>query len=191
MPLELTVTFDVRAAVYQLRAFSSPQLQRATAQALNDTAKNAQVQAVKETAPKLGLPSRDVKAATKIATATTGHLQSAVIATGRPLPLIRFKPKGGTRRTPVTVKIAGKTDTFSHAFKAKLKSGYEGIWERKGRTRGPIKQLYGPSVPGIMARDDVSRVVAATIERQFQANLKRQMDRQVRAAKGLAGSRSR
>src|SRR5215813_15454418 len=104
MPIELSVRYDVTAVVRTLAALSSPRLERAAAAAINDTAKNAQVQAVKEAAPKLGLPSRDVKQATSITSATTGHLEAAFIAKGRPIPLIRFKPKE-KRGSGVSVKI--------------------------------------------------------------------------------------
>jgi len=186
MPLDLRVQMDVTAAVKTLDALSSPRLQRAAAAALNDTAKNAQVQAVKEVAPLIGLPSRDVKQATSIATASTGHLESQFITAGRPVPLIRFKVRD-QRGTGVTARIGRKTDTFHHAFIARLRGGYRGVWERQGKERGPLRQLFGPSVPGMMARHDVQAVVTRTIDAQLLKNLARQLDRQMRAAAGKAG----
>lgn len=189
MPIELTIRVDISGVLGTMQALSSPRLERAAAAALNDTAKNAQVQAVKSAAPKLGLPSRDVKAAMSITSATTGHLEAAIIASGRPIPLIRFKPKD-RRGVGVSVRIAGKTDVFRHAFIATMKSGYRAVWERVGTARGPVKQLYGPSIPGIMAREDVRTAVAETIDKQLGKNLKRETNRQLRAARGLAGSKN-
>jgi len=189
MPFQMTVVFDVTEAVRVLQALSAPRLQRATMAALNDTAKNAQVQSVKEIAPKLGLPSREVKKVLTISTATTAHLEAALVAQGRPIPLIRFKPKD-TKRTGVTARIAGKTTTYRHAFIATMKSGHKAVWERVGTARGPVKELYGPSIPGIASREDVKGVVARTISEQLNKNIARQMERQTRAARGLAGTKS-
>jgi hypothetical protein len=66
------------------------------ARALNDTARNGQVQATKHVAPLLGVKSRTVKESFSIAPARPSSLQAALIASGKPIPLIEFC--SGTRR---------------------------------------------------------------------------------------------
>jgi hypothetical protein len=107
------------------------------------------VQATKHVAPLLGLKSRTVKESFSIAPARPSSLQAALIASGKPIPLMEFRARD-TRRTGVNVRIARKTETYRHAFIATMKNtGYRGVFERRGRARGPIHQLYGPSVPGM------------------------------------------
>jgi hypothetical protein len=190
MAIEVRTTWDVRALVKTLEGLSSPRLERAAAVALNDTAKNAQVQAVKLVAPQLGLPSGEMKRSIGLGSpATPAHLKTSVIGSGRPIPLIRFRARD-THGSGVVVRIAGHTETYRRAFIAKMKSGHVGVFERMTPGRRAIRQLYGPSAAGMFGRQDVLGVVTRTLDENLLKNLRRQVDRQLRAGRGLAGSRT-
>jgi Prophage minor tail protein Z (GPZ) len=182
MPIEVRVEVDAAPVLAILKSLSSPAFEEVAALALNDTAKNAQVQAAQQVAPLMGLPSRDVKAAMTIETARPDHLEAAVVARGRPIPMIRFKPRES--RSGVHVRIGGDVETYRRAFIATAR-GHRGVFERVGKARLPIRELYGPSVPGMFARTDVLPVVQTTMRDRLLANLTRQFDRRMRREQGL------
>jgi hypothetical protein len=52
----------------------------------------------------------------------------------------------------VRAKIWGRAQTFRSAFVVKRYGG--GVFKRTGKSRFPIEQLWGPSVPKEMLRDE-------------------------------------
>jgi hypothetical protein len=171
----------LRALLDSLRA---PAFNEVAALALNDTVKNAQVEAAQQIAPLMGLPSRDVKEAFSIRPATPGHLEAALVAQGKAIPMIRFSPRV-SRTSGVSIRVAGKVETYRHAFRATVRHGHVGIFERKGKARLPIRELYGPSVPGMMKRTDVLPAVLDMMGVRLVANLMRQVERRARRDAGL------
>lgn len=65
--------------------------------------------------------------------------------------------------------------TFSHAFVAKMPNGHTGIYERTGgMTSGgkdEIEELFGPSVPGMLANEEVEKVLADDVMGAFGKDL--------------------
>ena len=184
MPLEVRVEVDTAPLLALLDTLRQPTFNEVAALALNDTAKNAQVEAAQQIAPMMGLPSRVVKQAMTIQPARPDHLSAALVTRGKAIKMIEFRPRV-SRTQGVSIRVAGKTETYRHAFKATVRHGHEGIFERRGRARLPIRELYGPSVPGIMKRTDVLPVVLDTMGVRLVANFMRQVDRRARREAGL------
>lgn len=182
-PIRVTVDVDPAPVLAILEALGRPQFQEVAALALNDTAKNAQVQAASQVAPLIGLPSRDVKESLTIESARPEHLEAAVVARGRPIPMIKFRPREN-RQQGVSVRIGGKVEVYRHAFIATVRHGHVGVFERLGKARLPIRELYGPSVPGMMARSDVLPKIQQLLADRLVVNLTRQLDRRMRRNQG-------
>ena len=70
--------------------------------------------------------------------------------TGRHLALSFFGAKQFSYG--VRAKIWGRAQTFRSAFVVKRYGG--GVFKRTGKARFPIEQLWGPSVPKEMLRDE-------------------------------------
>jgi hypothetical protein len=189
MAFELRVTVDTSAFQAVLATLQQPTLGKVAARALTDTARNGQVQATKQVAPLLGVKSAVVKESFKVVPARPSTLHAALVATGRPIPLIEFRPKD-TKRTGVNVRIARKTENYRHAFIATMKTGHKAVFERVGRERGPIRELFGPSVPGMYRRRDVLPVVLLLLRDRLTTNLQRQLDRQARLEAGKTKPRA-
>jgi len=163
-----------------LDALSSPALEQVVALALNDTVANTRVEAAQQIAAMTGLPSRDVKDDLAIEPARPDHLTAAVVARRTPRKMIQFRPRV-SRTSGVSIRIAGKVETYRHAFLATVRHGHKGIFERKpGAARLPIRELYGPSVGGMFARRDVTAIIQQTLMSRFLVNLARQLDRRIR-----------
>src|SRR4029450_7935439 len=184
--MELRLVVDLAPVRALLATLHPPALTEVSALALNDTAKNAQVEAAQVLRPMMGLPSADLKAAMRIELARPDHLESAVIASGKAIPMIKFRPRE-RRPDGVTITVAGKAERYKRAFIATVKHGHVGVFERKGRERLPIRELYGPSIPGMLRRTDVLPVILDAMSKRLVANLMRQIDRRARREAGKYG----
>jgi hypothetical protein len=183
MPITVRVEVDAAPVLAILETLASPAFEQVAALALNDTAKNAQVQAASQVAPLIGLPSREVKAALSIEPARSDHLEAAVVARGKAIPMIRFRPQA-SRTSGVRVRIGDKVEQYRRAFIANVRNAHRGVFERVGKARFPIRELYGPSVPGMFARTDVLPVIQTTMRDRLLVNLTRQFDRRMRREQG-------
>lgn len=88
---------------------------------------------------------------------------------GTHIPLIRFDThldKDG--RVTSRVMRSSARQTLDNAFSATFGS-ITGVYERKGESRFPLHQLYGPAVPQMMDNnDDVSEAIAEHIRNTFE-----------------------
>lgn len=174
---------DVAPVLAVLATFASPAFERVVALAMNDTVKNGQVQATKILAPAMGLKSAEVKKSLRNELARSGRLVAVLVAQGRPIPMIRFKVRD-THRTGVHLRIGGKVEVYSRAFITTVRNAHRGVFERRGKDRLPIRELFGPSVPGYFARTDALPVVQQTMRERLLVNVTRQVDRGMRLAQG-------
>jgi hypothetical protein len=180
--ISVTIKVDPAPVLAILETLASPAFEQVAALAINDTVKNAQVQAARVMAPAMGASSRELKAAFTVESARPDHLVGALVARGKPLRLIGFRPR--ETRGGVTARIGNKTESYRGAFIATMPSGHTGVYERVGRARLRIRELYGPSVPGYMARTDVLPLIQATLRDRLVVNLTRQFDRRMRREQG-------
>ncbi len=69
---------------------------------------------------------------------------------GHVIPLLRFDTRVGQDGRVVThVKRSNAAETLDHAFTATM-GKHNGVYERVGLTRFPVKELYGPATPQMM-----------------------------------------
>lgn len=178
----------IREANRAHNMMSGAQRRRATATALNVVARKARSAASKEIRRIYKIRAKDIGKATKITKAHQSNLEAAVIATGRPLPIMAFNPRFGKRG--VTVNIMGKRKRFPHAFKATMKSGHIGVFvrghystgklvSRKKRVRpprendNPITEVKTVGIPTAMGNDIVMRHLLDKIEHDLPLELSR------------------
>jgi hypothetical protein len=82
--------------------------------------------------------------------ATRATMATVTSGTGRHLPLSFFGAKQFSYG--VRANIWGRAQTFRSAFVVKRYGG--GVFKRTGKARFPIEQLWGPSAPKEMLRDE-------------------------------------
>lgn len=116
--------------------------------AINRTASNARTAMTRVIAGDLGIKASIVRDRVKVSEAKRNHLGATLYASPKRIPLIQFKAKGPRpsrgRGRGVTAKIgAGR---YPHAFIARMTSGHEGVFQRRGKRRLPITELHGPSI---------------------------------------------
>ena len=188
MGVNVLITVDPSPVLEILQTLASPDFEQVAALAINDTLKNAQVQTARVLAPAMGAKSKDVKAALSIERARQSGLSGALVARGRPIKLIAFRVRETSRG--IAARIGGRVETFRRAFLATgPHSGSEAVFQRKGKERGPLYELYGPSVPGFLQRRDMLPHLQLAMSERLVINLQRQFERRVRRAEH--GSKSR
>jgi hypothetical protein len=162
---------------------------RAMSAAINRTTTGLRTEAVKKVRETYDIKASDVRPTFRLGRATPSNLEADVQSKGRAIPLIRFntKPKtppaNGKRRlvTSSVKKSGGKK--FLRAFVAHV-GGHIGVLERVGKSRLPIKELYGPSVPVMLNEPGITEHLNKEADRRMTERFDHEMNRI------LGGSRS-
>ena len=122
---------------------------RAFSMALNKEGRKSFTQMRRALSQQSSIPRGAVNASMRFRTASRAALSTETAGSGRSLPLSFFGAKQFAYG--VRAKIWGKAQTFRSAFVVKRYGG--GVFKRTGKARFPIEQLWGPSVPKEMLRD--------------------------------------
>lgn len=156
----------------------------ATVRTLNRLADSVNSKAASEIARDLGLKNKDVKAALRISKARGSEQtpQAEVIATGKRIPLIAFAARQVRRGVSYRIGSAGRK-TAAGKFIAKMRSGHEGVFGRRGKSRLPIDELLGPSIP----RSFVNRKVQAALHSLIESRMIKEMAANARFYAGKIG----
>lgn len=135
----------------------------------------------------------------KIKNASTGNLTASVDADGKPLEITRFSnragshKKGGAAASADIVKSGMKQLISSQggkAFKAGVQTGHagtthNGIFQRKGKSRLPIKQLYSNSVPKMVEKVyQGERGMAGALKEPIQSDLRKNLEAEIKKIVG-------
>lgn len=138
-------------------------LEKATLNALNRTLTATRAEAVREIGKTYDIKSKTIRDTMSIQKANINTLSGSVISRGSPIPLINFKVNPRTpspkrkKQTFVSIKKSGAY--LEGAFVAEMPSDHIGVYERLGKRRLPIRQLYGPSAPQMMKEDGVMEAI--------------------------------
>lgn len=123
---------------------------RAFSMALNKEGRKSFTLLRRSLAQQSSIPRSAVNAATRFTSATRATMSTVTVGSGRHLPLSFFGAKQFSYG--VRAKIWGKAQSFRSAFVVKRYGG--GVFKRAAKSRFPIEQLWGPSVPQEMLRDE-------------------------------------
>jgi hypothetical protein len=172
-------------------------LKQAAARALNKTATSVRAEAAKQIKQQLpGLKSSDIKAdAFEIVKANSKDdlrtMRSILVVKGKPIPLVKFAARTrGVRtdrgkRVGVTVNVKGTRKMVQHAFLATI-NGYTGIFQRKGKDRGPAKQLFSTSVTDIFKSREFLRGLKAFALERLRTVLQQELNFELTKQQGKA-----
>src|SRR5262245_2758929 len=140
----LTVSFDWRPFIREIRGLTRPALDRPVALALADTAKAANSRAARAIASHTGLKRQFIEQRLYYDKIAVGQYEALLRSSRKLIPLIRF----GARETARGVRAAkpyGRSQVFASTFIATA-GGHVGVWRRVGKPRLPIQEMMGPSV---------------------------------------------
>jgi hypothetical protein len=171
----LRITIDTRDFERLAKAFAEvgKNIKPALAHAINRTGDKARTQVTRSLGKQMGLPYGAVRKALVTIPASGDRLVYKIVAKGGYMSLKEFgavqKPKG------VQAAPWGKRRVFPHTFIVPSLGGH--VFERVGRSRLPIRKLWGPAVPKELVKDQSK----AAFEQTVAADLPRQIETEVNA----------
>lgn len=128
----------------------------AVTRALNRSADSGKTAMTRAIAADTGLAARAVRDQLIVARANAGNQVATITVRGKRIPLIDFKARGleptrGKGRG-VSYRLPTGRGRAERAFIATMSTGHRGVFMRTGRSRLPIRELFGPSLPHVFAK---------------------------------------
>lgn len=170
------LTFDVRAdldAVNRALAGYRNGARTVLRRSLNRTLTPVRATAAREVAADLKLRVGTVRKSLAMRRATNAVLRALVEASGRRIPLIEFRARQ-TRRG-VTYDLGRGRGLAEHAFVAVMRSGHRGVFRRVGKSRLPIVELRGPSIPRVFLQQKIIAALRGQAGRTWATEVQRQL----------------
>lgn len=147
---------------------------RVMVRALNKTASKAKTESSREIRKIVTLKAKTVNNAIKIQKANFKNLSAKLTISGRPLPLYAYGVRQTNSGVSVRVRKSKPIEKHKSAFIARMKSGHIGVFKRRGRSRIPIDEKAGPSIPAVFQFNNESLVTLHASD-----NLQTQLDREI------------
>lgn len=175
--LRLTISTDLEAAKRYLRGLKADKVAPAAARAINKTLANVRTEATKEIRKERALKAGTIRDALAIERATKLKLSGSLTASGRPIPLRDYAARQGKRGVTVQVTPRGRTLVVHSGNKGFIIDRIGGhVFARVGKTRLPLKKLYGPSIPTAFLKQSVitaiQRVAGENWPKRFAEELR-------------------
>lgn len=197
----LTVHVDTRELDAALTALQRPRLDIAVAKGLAATTKNAAVKATQLIAKRTSLKSAVVRPLIIPDYVRPGDYTTHIRSSRKPIPLIAFPSTRAVtagrgrnaRGAGVSTRAWGAPQTLRSAFIATMPrnsradagaatggDGHTSVFRRTSRSRLPIEKLWGPTIAGTFATEEVAAVMATTIRTRLDFNLRRAIRAELR-----------
>lgn len=171
------LTFDLRSdlaqAVDRLEARTAGHVDAAAATALNRTSVTVRAEAVRKIGGTYNIKASVIRDQLRLKRADRSRLEAQVIASGRRIPLIAFQARQ-TRRG-VTVRVKQERKLVRGVFIAKMPTGHTGVFERKGRARLPIRELFSVSLPQAFTNRQILAALKQIAKERFGIEFARAM----------------
>jgi hypothetical protein len=169
--MNITVGIDQAKFDEIVKRFDGYPAYRAKAEvsSLNRALESGRTQVRREIQRELNISGKDVGRAIIVRLASASKPDGAIVVSRQPRPLAAFWPTQTAKGVRVTVRRSRGPEEIPHAFIATMKSGHTGVFirtgpavpsqkrikrgSRKGQPvlRQQIKELYGPTVVGVLA----------------------------------------
>jgi hypothetical protein len=157
-----TITFDASKVIANIGRLPAA-ARRAIVRGLNKTATNVRTSASAAIRKRRALSAKVVRDAMAIRKATKERLVSSIVVTGSPIPLRDYKARQTKRGVTVSVSPGARKlveHRGNHAFIVNKIGGH--VFVRTGKSRLPIKKLFGPSLPSTFVQAEVRAAWTAT-----------------------------
>lgn len=150
---------------------------------LNRTLTSVNSTAAKSISKDLRVTQKVVKKGLKVYKANYRFKRASVNASGYRIPIIDLGAKKLKKGT-ITYKgrFGGRVKAPTGSFLATMSSGHRGVFKRSGKTRLPIDELHGASIPYVLVRRHIALAMDKTAETAWQKNLSHEMKRFIKNA---------
>jgi hypothetical protein len=152
----------------------------AVVRALNKTIAQVKVRGAREVRDAgYKLKISDIKNAIKVNRANSGQLRASAVASGRPIPLIKYNARPVS--SGVSVDVLNGRKVIAHAFITNTTNGTKQVFVREPNAKHkkivkngkaqwtalPLRKLYGPSIPDGMANKAVADAIVGLMTERF------------------------
>jgi hypothetical protein len=177
--MKFSYTSNVQQVIKDFQA-GKAETKPAVVRALNRTIDQVKVRSAREVrAAGYKLKISDIKNAIRISRASTSRLRADAIASGRPIPLIKYNAR--QIGAGVSVDVLNGRKVVAHAFVANSANGTPQVLIRKagakhkkvvknGKVRWtalPVQKLFGPAIPDAMGNKVVAQAIIDLITERF------------------------
>lgn len=120
---------------------------------------------------------RNVTSKTSITGDAGGVASLRIMYAGNVLPLLTFRTRySRSGRLQTQVMRSGGTAVLEHAFAERV-FGPTAVFERVGKDRFPVRQLFGPSTAHMMRNEHVVEQMDETIQEAFGQRMEHEITR--------------
>ncbi len=180
--IEVVVNRGQMRALREMLRIIPRDVPKALTRALNKIAKSTHVKILRKISGKYAVSQRELKNKNiSLKRANYKNLRAVIKIKGRRIQLLSFKAKQLKKGVSYKIKKRGGRKTV-YAFmesppgskkQTTMASGHKGVFRRRGKSRLPIVELYGPSVPVIF--QNVQEFAAETFQREIGNKLGKEM----------------
>lgn len=177
----ISVKVDLKSLHEALGSKARTVVRQAVVRTINRAMDQANTAARREISEKLGVKQKDLKTRITVIRATSKNPTAELLIANKKVPLVAFSPrpvKVMSARGPrigVSVVIDGVRQIVKGAFLTDMRSGKRGVFERKGRKRLPIRQMFAAEISKLInmnvLTDKLRKVVVDSVNKNLQANL--------------------
>jgi len=175
--MNISITVSGEEGQARLRALANGGAMLATVRAMNRTMQTVRTAATRALAEDVGITQRDVRKSMELRRARSSdypNLEATLIVTGRRIPLFAFRAR--QTRQGVSYRLPGGRTLAPSAFLARMRSGHEGVFRRRGRARLPIDELRGPSLPYVLGKQRIMEALRTLAGTAFPKNLDHEIE---------------
>lgn len=151
--------------------------------ALNRTIEGVRTDITKQVTATYDIKAKPVRASMKITKSSMSTLRASVASAGSPIPLINFRitpNKPGQQKPGSVLRASVKRSggkPIPGAFVAQMTNGHIGVFQRIGKKRLKIKELFGPSVPQMMEETKINKQVMDGANDRFSKRIDHEIER--------------
>src|SRR3954462_15110896 len=152
--MEITLIGD-KDVQYALRDYPK-KATRAIVRAMNRALTSGRTLLVQRIAADTGLKSGDIKKAMTVREASSQSLEARLGLGLKRIPLIAFNARGPEpsrgKGRGVSYRLKGGGGRIASAFIGTMRGGPRGVFRGSGKSRLPIRALFGPSIGHVFAK---------------------------------------
>ena len=169
--IDIEINFDGLEKLPMWKAATDQQLRLALMRAMNKTARWFRTRALRSISRELKVPQKLLKPRVAIHGSSRNNLEATLWFGIYRIPLFKAA-RGRSRQTPRGVRALGKV--IPRSFLARMPSGHEGIFLRKGKERLPIQEQ--------MIRIDTTveqnlrKLITGPVRKQFMKIFEHELD---------------
>lgn len=171
--ISLTIKQDTREVERMLKHFDRG-AHKVITRALNKTIKPVEVLAVRAMAKDLRITQKNVRQAVKLHRATWSNRRAVIHVTGRRLPIMDIGARQ-TRRGVTYKGRGGGRKLIPGSFITTMLSGHQGVFKRMGKSRLPILELHGASIPHVFIQTHLQNALDRKAAEGWDKNIKHEL----------------